>query len=435
MATVILNEGTNMTTIGQGVSVAPETSFPSNGSYPLAEVYRSGFGGATLFGSFFGDSNGENVNGIATKAYLDSGASITPSIEIRDLAFDLTVGIYNSIFAAGLIFDLAELLLAKADTITGSFSNDTILGFGGNDVMSGMGGVDQFDGGAGNDTVSYALASGGLFAGIENEGSNTGAATGEGYTDVENLIGTRFNDTLYGDAGVNRLSGGAGNDTLCGKDGGDVFSGGAGTDKVSYDVSLTNIRVSLLQPSLNTGAAQGDRYTSIENIAGGGFNDHLTGNNLANTISGNNFPDLLIVDNDRLFGLGGNDNLLGYMGNDQLTGGLGRDRLTGGSHADRFIFNSAAESSNSLRDTIVDFVRAQGDRIYLSAIDARTDVGGNQAFTFIGTAAFTGVSGQLRYQKVGSDSHIQGDTNGDGVADLYIVSSNPVSFVKGDFVL
>ena len=45
-----------------------------------------------------------------------------------------------------------------------------------------------------------------------------------------------------------------------------------------------------------------------------------------------------------------------------------------------------------------DFVRGT-DRIDLSAIDANPgDAGGNDAFTFIGTGAFTNVAGELRYE-------------------------------------
>jgi serralysin len=40
-------------------------------------------------------------------------------------------------------------------------------------------------------------------------------------------------------------------------------------------------------------------------------------------------------------------------------------------------------------------------------------VGGNQAFTFIGAAAFAGVGGQMRF----SGGVLQGDVNGDGTAD------------------
>jgi Ca2+-binding RTX toxin-like protein len=110
--------------------------------------------------------------------------------------------------------------------------------------------------------------------------------------------------------------------------------------------------------------------------------------------------------------------------------------LTGGAQADRFIFNSITESrSGGGRDTIVDFNHAQGDRIQLSAIDANTKLAGNQAFSFIGTAAFSGVAGQLRYVKIGADSHIYSDINGDRVIDMHIISNVAANFTAADFVL
>ena len=86
------------------------------------------------------------------------------------------------------------------------------------------------------------------------------------------------------------------------------------------------------------------------------------------------------------------------------------------------------------RDQIVDFNRAQRDRIDLSTIDADTDgTAGNQKFTFIGTQAFNGVDGELRC----SGRIIQGDVNGDRVADFEIkvnlaTLSPAISFSKSD---
>ncbi len=59
-------------------------------------------------------------------------------------------------------------------------------------------------------------------------------------------------------------------------------------------------------------------------------------------------------------------------------------------------------------DRIIDFSHAQGDRVDLARIDARFTVAGNQAFSFIGTAAFTGVAGQLHYwQRRRPDHHLR----------------------------
>jgi Ca2+-binding RTX toxin-like protein len=164
-------------------------------------------------------------------------------------------------------------------------------------------------------------------------------------------------------------------------------------------------------------------------VSGEAGNDLLTGGRFIDRMNGGS-------ENDRLSGLAGKDELDGGAGNDRLTGGIGADKLTGGLNADRFEFLAVADSRTAGgRDTIVDFSRSQGDRIVLSAIDASTTLGGNQAFKFIGTAAFTGAAGELRYQKSGGNSNIYADTNGDGVADMQIISDVALSFVKGDFVL
>lgn len=71
------------------------------------------------------------------------------------------------------------------------------------------------------------------------------------------------------------------------------------------------------------------------------------------------------------------------------------------------ISNSRAGAAN--RDVINGFTRAPGDqdRIDLSVIDANTTAfGTNNAFAFIGTAAFsaTGSAGQLRLRSLGGQT-------------------------------
>ena len=140
--------------------------------------------------------------------------------------------------------------------------------------------------------------------------------------------------------------------------------------------------------------------------------------------------------NDRITGGSGNDRLEGFAGNDILNGRLGADRLFGGSGADKFTFKSVRDSSTDLgRDTIYDFSVSQKDKIDLSAIDARTDASGNQAFSFIGTAAFSGKAGELRYEKAPSDTYISGDVNGDQVADFTIRLDDRLTVTKSYFML
>ena len=73
--------------------------------------------------------------------------------------------------------------------------------------------------------------------------------------------------------------------------------------------------------------------------------------------------------------------------------------MTGGTGADRFVFTNSLDSpSAGSFDIIHDFSHAEGDKIDLRGIDANLSPRGNQAFTFIGTKAFSGKLGELRVE-------------------------------------
>jgi len=137
------------------------------------------------------------------------------------------------------------------------------------------------------------------------------------------------------------------------------------------------------------------------------------------------------ANNDVINGLGGNDTINGNAGNDTITGGTGRDLMTGGAGADIFRYTSTVESGTTLntRDTITDF-QVGIDIIDVSAIDANTRAGGNQAFTFIGTAAFTAL-GQVRY----TPGLLQFNSTGNNNPDMTIaLTGNPV-ITAASFIL
>ena len=148
--------------------------------------------------------------------------------------------------------------------------------------------------------------------------------------------------------------------------------------------------------------------------------------------------------NDRITTLGGNDTLIGGNGNDTLfsgggrdvlRGGAGGDTLTGGAGSDLFDYNAISESAVSAPDTITDFVQGS-DKIDLLGIDSNAGVSGNQAFTFIDGAAFSGKAGQLRVDHSdATKTVIYGDVNGDGVADFAIHVAGDVPLNVGDFLL
>ncbi len=166
---------------------------------------------------------------------------------------------------------------------------------------------------------------------------------------------------------------------------------------------------------------EGNTQSLIENVKGGSASDIIIGNQVAN----------------KLYGNAGNDTLKGDRGNDILNGGTGADKLYGGSGGDKFVFAALKDSTVTTtgRDTIYDFASSSGDRIYLSSIDANSKTSANDAFIFVGTKAFSGKAGELRYDKAVSDTYIYADVNGDKKADFAIHLDDAVTFEKGFFVL
>lgn len=229
------------------------------------------------------------------------------------------------------------------------------------------------------------------------------------------ITGNQADNSLWGNAGNDQLYGNNGNDILIGGSGGDRLDGGAGIDTASYQEATAGVIASLFGPDGNTGEAAGDTFYLVEQLAGSNYADTLTGDDSANGLSG----------------LAGNDTLNGLGGNDVLIGGAGADVLAGGAGADTFVFAAVTDSrTNGGRDTITDFV-SRLDKIDLKAIDASTRTSGDQAFSYIGSAAFSGRAGQLHFV----NGVLEGDTNGDRLADFHIVVQNISTFATGDFIL
>ena len=122
-----------------------------------------------------------------------------------------------------------------ADLITGDAGANLLRGMGGYDWFIGSDGNDTYEGSSGRDTVSYAFATRqadgkGISVSLLHKMGTAGQASGDRYTDIENITGSSFADFITGDAGANLLRGMAGNDTISGGDGRDTLEGGAGND-------------------------------------------------------------------------------------------------------------------------------------------------------------------------------------------------------------
>jgi serralysin len=128
--------------------------------------------------------------------------------------------------------------------------------------------------------------------------------------------------------------------------------------------------------------------------------------------------------------------LKGGAGADTIFGNFGNDVLTGGAGNDVFLYRSTLDSNSAFRDTIMDF--RSGDKIDLSLIDAVSGTPDNDAFSFIGTGAFTGHAGELRYAQIdGATALLLGDVDGDLTADfqLLVTIADAHPLVSADFVL
>ncbi len=270
---------------------------------------------------------------------------------------------------------IAALILSGDDTVTGSDEADRLNGFAGSDLVRGLGGDDRLDGGSGadflaggvgNDTyivddardaviefaaegtdrvvtaLSHTLAL--AVEELELQGAANLSGTGNALDNL--LLGNGGNNILRGLDGNDTMEGGLGNDTLTGGFGGDRLVGGDGTDTAYYLGADSGLVASLANAAINTGAARGDTYLSVENLTGTAFDDSLNGNSGANVIRGG----------------AGHDRLKGYGGNDLLAGGAGNDA---------FIFNSALDAATNV-DTISDFGNGDDaiwlDRAIFSAI-------------------------------------------------------------------
>jgi Ca2+-binding RTX toxin-like protein len=231
---------------------------------------------------------------------------------------------------------------------------------------------------------------------------------------------------LTGTAGTDYIFGGALDNEISAGDGDDVANGGGGGDRIGGDDGNDTLVGDDRDDALSGDAGDDRLYGANGNddLDGGAGDDRLNGGNGNDTLRGG-------ADDDRLKGNAGDDQLIGGEGSDTMSGDAGRD-----------FFRVASTSESGVgagnRDAIVDFDGiGDDDRIHLKAIDADTAAGGDQRFSFIGNASFTGVAAQLRWENVGADKLVQGDTNGDGAADFEILLAGDAGspLFAGDFVL
>ena len=281
---------------------------------------------------------------------------------------------------------------AGNDTLPGGSGNDTIYGLAGNDTLNGAAGNDTLDGGPGNDslnggtgtdTATYADAPSGVTVSLAVTGAqNTGGAGTDTLTQIENLTGSGFGDTLTAAAAGSVLQGLGGDDTLVSGGGNDTLGGGTGNDTASYAGAKAAVTINLaISGQQNTGGAGQDTLILIENLIGSKFDDTLTPGGGAESIDGGSGTDTVVYAGaaaaytighsgavTTVTGGGQTDTLTNVevlrftdqqvvitdagaavaarTAGDTLVGGAGKDTLTGGAGNDTLIGNGGADTLN-----------------------------------------------------------------------------------------
>ena len=166
-----------------------------------------------------GGAGNDSLNGglgIDTASYAEAGAGVSVSLlsgqATGGAGTDQLLGFENII---GSDFN---------DSLTGDGAANTLVGGAGNDLLDGQAGVDTADYKTAKAAVVADLVAGTALLGLEVDS----------LVSIENLTGSKFNDSLTGSLGANSLDGGRGQDLIIGGGGADQLTGGAGNDVFRY---------------------------------------------------------------------------------------------------------------------------------------------------------------------------------------------------------
>lgn len=404
---------------------------------------------------------------------------IVPSLEIdtdgngfRDRSILVSSGVPQEMeFVSPGIFGLAAATTQTGDsagnTLTGFNNADTLSGMNGNDTLFGSRGTNLLDGGANDDLITGGI-------------------------NADTLIGGAGADTIVAGGGIDSMMGGDGADLfrfsaaalpsstqsvfdLAASVGdlgagdrldfsgipGFIFIGSAAFTGVANQARLDFLTYGFGSPQVvrallidTDGNGFHDRYLALPGFTGElaetgagsrilaaagavsltGTNgaDTLTGGTLNDTINGGGGSDSIRggAGADSLDGVSANDRVFGEEGADTIIGGSGADTLSGGAGVDIFVFGNSASGLGAASDLIVDFAAGTGEKLNLFAIDANLTVSGNQAFTFIGDAAFTAL-GQLRF----AGGVLQANNTGTTAADFEFRLTGVTTLTASDLVL
>lgn len=208
----------------------------------------------------------------------------------------------------------------------------------------------------------------------------------------DRIRGLDCSDVLNGGLGRDSIFGGSGSDRVMGRRGPDRIRGNDGDDILMGQLSNDVVRGGKGNDRINAGLGS-------DRVNGGNDNDFIRARRGQDNVRGGNGRDRIRgqLGNDRLLGGNGNDTLIGGQGADVIIGGRGQDLLAGKAGADQFIFRSARDRGDTIRDFEV-----SRDVVVVRPIVNRPIYGNSDRF-----AAY------VQLVRSGSDTIVRVDTNGD----------------------
>jgi Ca2+-binding RTX toxin-like protein len=359
--------------------------------------------------------------------------------------------VWNGIGRRATPGDDAGLGTEWNDRLFAGAGNDTVAGFAGDDWLNAGDGHDSMDGGAGADTLIGGVGADSLDGGADNDRlqGDAGRDYLHGGGGDDTLLGGAGDDTILACPGNDLVDAGNGNDIVRGAEGEDTIllgaghdlaRGGDGSDRIFGDSGNDTIFAEWSADFVEGGSGR-DKIAGNDGndtLFGGVDRDSLWGGQGSDVLAGGDGADLLVggMGADTMSGGTGNDFILSRSdaGEPELADGSARvwgdlilepsdDVLKGGSGADIFRFEFTMNARPSIaqenarvdgtvdwtmvrlenqhrhdhwmdsigNDSILDYSRAEGDRIELSA------------------------------HTVSVDSITYGDANADGVNDWSVI--------------
>jgi Ca2+-binding RTX toxin-like protein len=301
----------------------------------IENVIGSGFsdtitGGSAINATLDGGA-GDDTIAVSAASTTVIGGSGTDTISYALAGSGVTVNLATGTGSNGASYSGVESVIGSGfnDTITGSTTiGGTLDGDNGDDTLVVRAGSTMVIGGAGTDTVSYASSGAGVAVNLT---TNTGGS-GDTYSDIENVIGSAFGDTIVGGSVAGTLNGGGGNDTITATVAGTTVIGGSGSDTVTFAQAKANYGI-----AINASGAvvvSGGEFGGAVTLSGVETLQFLDGNqaisigtNAGETLTGTG-------GNDIMNGLGGSDTINAGDGNDIVSGSIGFDTVNGGNGTD-----------------------------------------------------------------------------------------------------